>query len=172
MQNAHDSARSLLDVVNENLDCASLGAEKLDLQLKEVNVAAVFAQVKKLARQEADQEKVRLTLRPPRNRLLVRADPTKLSQVLLNLVTNASRATGHGEVRGQARACRDRGHVRLQVLVAGKGLTAKNPGNLIHKFHQDNGSVTPQNGGSSLELARFLVECMGGQMWLSNPAPG
>ncbi len=54
VHNAYDSARSLLELVNEHLDSAEIEADKLDLQLTEVNVAAVFDQVEKLARRQAD----------------------------------------------------------------------------------------------------------------------
>jgi signal transduction histidine kinase/CheY-like chemotaxis protein len=172
VQNAYDSARSLLDFTNEHLDNASLEAKKLDLQLTEVNVAAVFAQVEKLAMQEADQKEVRLTFRPPRTRLLVRGDPVQLPQALLNLMTDAVKSISKGEVRVQARSWRDKGHVRFQVLVTGKGLTPENPDNLIHKFQQAKGSVKRQDGGSGLELGKTLVECMGGQIWLSNSTIG
>ena len=117
VQNAYDSARSLLDLINAQLDHASLEAGKLDLQLTEVNVATVFAQVEKLAGPQADEKKVHLTFRPPRTGSLVRADPVKLPQVLLNLVANAIQATTKGEVRVQARSWRDQGHVRFQVRV-------------------------------------------------------
>jgi signal transduction histidine kinase len=96
VRNAYDSARSLLDLFNEKLDSASLEACALDLQLREVNVATVFAQVEKSVAPEADEKKVRLTFRPPRTRVLVRADPVKLPQVLLHLVTNAIQAIVKG----------------------------------------------------------------------------
>lgn len=100
VHNAYDSARSLLDLVNEHLDSAEIEADKLDLQLTEVNVAAVFDQVEKLARRQSDRKKVHLAFRTPRTRVLVRADPIKLSQVLLSLVSNAIRSTAQGEGAG------------------------------------------------------------------------
>lgn len=163
LQNAYDSARSLLVVINERLDSAKIEAGKMDLQLTEVNVAAIFTQIENVARRQADQHKVRLTFRPPRTRVLVRADPVKLSQVLLNLVAHAIQSTVKGEVRVQARSWRDKGHVQFQVRIIKIGLPGESQVHL-------SGSANQENGGSSLGLAvcRTLVECMGGQIWLSS----
>jgi signal transduction histidine kinase len=163
LQNAYDSAHSLLVVINERLDSAKIEAGKMDLQLTEVNVAAIFTQVENVARRQADQHKVRLTFRPPRMRVLVRADPVKLSQVLLNLVAHAIQSTAKGEVRVQARSWRDKGHVQFQVRGIKKSLPGERQGHL-------SGAANRENGGSSLGLAvcRTMVECMGGQIWLSS----
>jgi signal transduction histidine kinase len=131
VHSAYDSARSLLNLINEHLDSAEIEAGKLDLQLTEVNVAAVFEQVEKSFRRQADQKRVRLTFRAPRTRVLVRADAVNLSQVLLNLVANAIQSTTQGEVRVQARSWRDQGHVRFQVRSL--GWSPEKQGNLFHK---------------------------------------
>lgn len=172
VHNAYDSARSLRDLINEQLDSAEIEADKLDLQLTEVNVAAVFEQVEKLARRQADQKKIHLTFRAPRNRLLVRADPIKLTQVLLNLLSNAIQSTGQGEVRVQARSWRDQGHVRFQVR--GLGWSPENQGHLFHKVDPAIASADRRTGETGLGLAecKTLVECMGGQIWLSTPSRG
>jgi PAS domain S-box-containing protein len=174
LQNAYDSARSLLSLINELLDSAKIEAGKLDLELTEVNVGAVFIQVEKLTRLQADQKRVRLTFRSPRTRLLVRADPGKLQQILLNLVVNAIKFTPKGEVRVQVRSFPAKGHVRFQIKDTGIGIPPEIQAILFQKFIQGDGSSTRQYGGTGLGLAicRNLVEFMGGQIWLSSPGPG
>jgi PAS domain S-box-containing protein len=174
LQNAYDSARNLLSLINELLDSAKIEAGKLDLELTEVNVGTVFNQVEKLTRLQAEQKGVRLTFRSPRTRLLVRADPGKLQQILLNLVINAIKFTPQGEVRVQARSFPAKGHVRFQVRDTGIGIPPEIQGTLFKKFIQGDGSSTRQYGGTGLGLAicRNLVEFMGGQIWLSSPGPG
>jgi CheY-like chemotaxis protein len=169
VRNAYDSARSLLDLFNEKLDSASLEACALDLQLREVNVATVFAQVEKSVAPEADEKKVRLTFRPPRTRVLVRADPVKLPQVLLHLVTNAIQAIVKGEVRVQVRSWRDRGHVRFQVRFT--SLPLKSHSNLKSVFDLVAEAVT-QGSRLGLVSCKSLLECMGGQFWLRSLGPG
>jgi len=174
VQNAYDSARSLLDLINEHLDSAEIEADKLELQFTEVNVATVFDQVEKLARLQAQKKKVRLTFRAPRTRILVRSDPVKMSQVLLNLVLHAIQSTAKGEVRVQARSFRDQGHVRFQMRDMGLDLPPGSQGNLFHQFDPVAASGDRQDNGSGLGLAacKTLVECMGGQIWLSPPSRG
>jgi PAS domain S-box-containing protein len=174
LQNAYDSARSLLSLINELLDGAKIEAGKWELELTEVNVGAVFIQVEKLTRLQADQKRLRLKFRSPRTPLLVRADPRKLQQILLNLVVNAIKFTPKGEVRVQARSFPAKGHVRFQVRDTGIGISPEIRGTLFQKFVQGDGSSTRQYGGTGLGLAicRNLVEIMGGQIWLSSPGPG
>jgi CheY-like chemotaxis protein len=173
VRTAYDSARSLLDLINEHLDSASLEAGKVDLQLTEVDVATVFDQVEKLATEKADQQKVRLIFRSPRTRLLVRADPVKLPQVLLSLVTNAVKFSIRGEVRVLVRSCRDQGHVQFQVRIMGLELDSENRDRLMHELDAAPDSAHRQQGGNGLGLVSWktLVECMGGQIWL-RPGPG
>jgi signal transduction histidine kinase len=170
VRNAYDSAHSLLDLINDQLDSASLEAGKLELQLTEVNVATVFTQLEKMSRQQANEHKVRLTFRPPRTRLLVRADPVKLPQVLVNLVTNAIQAAPQAEVRVQARSWRDQGHVRFQVRFLGLRPSAKNRGQLVHPL--DPGGDAAYQGNGGMASCKTLVESMGGQIWLSRSGSG
>lgn len=173
VRNAYDSARSLLDLINEQLDSAELEADKLDLQLTEVNVAAVFEQVEKSVRRQAENKSLHLNFRVPRSRVLVRADPVKLAQVLQTLVVNAIQTTTKGEVRVQARSFRDQGHVRFQIRDMGLDLASGTQGHLFHKFSPE--AYREQRGGatgSGLVASKTLVECMGGQIWLSPPARG
>jgi CheY-like chemotaxis protein len=174
VRNAYDSARSLLELINEHLDSASLEADKLELQLAEVNVATVFDQIEKLAAEQADQKEVRLTFRPPRTRLLVRADPVKLPPVLFSLATTALGLIPQGEVRVQTRSCRDQGHVRFQVRIMSPGLSPENISNILPKLNPaaDSANLRDRGKGLSFLSCKTLVECMGGQIWVTSPGPG
>jgi PAS domain S-box-containing protein len=174
LQNAYDSARNLLSLINELLDSTKIEAGKLDLNLTEVNIATVFAEVEKLSRVQAAQKGLRLTYAAVSPEVLVRADAGKLQQVLLNLVANAIKFTHRGEVWVRARSYAAKGHVRFEVRDTGIGLPPETRRDLFQKFVQGNGSTTRQYGGTGLGLAicKNLVEFMGGQIWLSSPGPG
>jgi CheY-like chemotaxis protein len=105
---------------------------------------------------------------------MVRADPVKLQQVLLNLVANAVKFTAGGEIRVTAKALRAKGHVRFEVRDTGIGVPREIQRDLFQKFVQGDGSTTRQYGGSGLGLSicKNLVEFMGGQIWLTSPGPG
>ena len=173
LQNAYNSARNLLSLINELLDSAKIEAGKLDLNLTEVNIAAVFAEVEKLSRVQAAQKGLRLSFSATPPESLVRADSGKLQQVLLNLVANALKFTHQGEVRVGARSYPAKGHVRFEVRDTGIGLPPESRRDLFQKFVQGNGSASRQYGGTGLGLAicKNLVEFMGGQIWLSSPGP-
>ena len=172
IQNAYDSAKNLLILINELLDTARIEAGKFELSLVEVDIAQAFEDVKKLSQVQAAQKRLRLTFRAPK--ATVRADPGKLQQILLNLVANAIKFTHEGEIQVKARVFRAKGHVRFEVRDTGIGIPQEIQHDLFQKFVQGNGSTTRQYGGSGLGLAicKNLVEFMGGQIWLSSAGPG
>lgn len=172
IQNAYDSAKNLLILINELLDTARIEAGKVEFSLVEVDVPQVFKEVKKLSQVQAAQKKLRLTFWPPE--VTVRADPGKLQQILLNLVANAIKFTHEGTIQVKARVFRSKGHVRFEVRDTGIGIPHEIHHDLFQKFVQGNGSTTRHYGGSGLGLAicKNLVEFMGGQIWLTSAGPG
>lgn len=173
IQHAYDSAKNLLNLINELLDTAKIEAGKVELDLVEVNTSQVFERVKQLSQVQAAQKGLRLIFRLPRTEVLVRADAGKLDQVLLNLVANAIKFTHQGEILVTARALRAKGHVRFEIRDTGIGIPLELQQDVFQKFVQGNGSSTRQYSGSGLGLAicKNLVEFMGGQIWLSSPGP-
>jgi two-component system sensor histidine kinase/response regulator len=105
---------------------------------------------------------------------MVRADPGKFQQVLVNLVANAIKFTPKGEVRVKARAFPAKGHVRFQIQDTGIGVAPGAQQQLFKKFVQGDGSTTRKYGGTGLGLAicKNLVEFMGGQIWLTSSGLG
>jgi PAS domain S-box-containing protein len=174
LQNAYDSARNLLRLINELLDTARIEAGQLQVELKPVDIAQVFQEVEKLTRLQAFQKGLRLHFRIPKAALSVRADTGKLQQVLLNLVANAIKFTPAGEVEVKVRALPAKGHVRFQVRDSGIGIAPEFHRDLFQKFVQGDGSTTRRYGGTGLGLAicKNLVEFMGGQIWLASPGLG
>jgi PAS domain S-box-containing protein len=174
LQNALDSARNLLNLINDLLDSARIEAGSMEVKLTEVNVPQVFAAVRKITHIQTDQKKLRLSFTPSRGQMMVRADPGKFQQVLVNLVANAIKFTPRGEVRVKARSFPSKGHVRFEIHDTGIGIAPESQRELFKKFVQGDGSTTRQYGGTGLGLAicKNLVEFMGGQIWLTSPGSG
>ncbi len=174
LQNALDSARSLLNLINDLLDSARIEAGQMEVQLGEVNVLQVFEAVRKLTEIQAAQKNLKLSFKPIQGEMLVRGDPGKFQQILVNLVANAIKFTPQGEVQVKARAYPAKGHVRFEVRDTGIGIAPGAKQDLFKKFVQGDGSSTRQYGGTGLGLAicKNLVEFMGGQIWLASPGPG
>ncbi|MHB8066642.1 MAG: hybrid sensor histidine kinase/response regulator [Desulfobaccales bacterium] len=174
LQNALDSAHSLLNLINDLLDSARIEAGNMEVQLVEVNVPQVFLAVVKLTQIQADQKNLSLSFTPSQGRMMVRADPGKFQQVLVNLVANAIKFTQQGEVRVKARSFPSKGHVRFEIQDTGIGVSPESQRDLFKKFVQGDGSTTRKYGGTGLGLAicKNLVEFMGGQIWLTSPGLG
>jgi PAS domain S-box-containing protein len=170
LQNALDSARSLLNLINDLLDSARIEAGQMEVQLGEVSVPQVFQAVRKLTEIQAVQKNLKLSFQPSQGEMMVRGDPGKLQQVLVNLVANAVKFTPQGEVQVKARAFPAKGHVLFEVRDTGIGIAQGAQQDLFKKFVQGDGSTTRQYGGTGLGLAicKNLVEFMGGQIWLAS----
>src|SRR2546427_13210141 len=112
--------------------------------------------------------------RPPRSTLfpyttLFRSDPTRVRQVLMNLIGNAIKFTDQGEVDVSASVVRrDAGGATVQFRVrdTGIGISPEQLGTIFQEFTQADASMTRRYGGTGLGLAisRRLVALMGGEL--------
>jgi len=97
----------------------------------------------------------------------VTADPMRLRQILLNLLSNACKFTKQGEVKLRARKLIDGcGWIELAVADSGIGMTAEQQGKLFQEFTQAEASTAQRFGGTGLGLAisRKLARMMGGDV--------
>jgi signal transduction histidine kinase len=104
------------------------------------------------------------------------ADPMRLRQILLNLLSNACKFTKQGEVKLRARKLADgRGWIELAVADSGIGMTAEQLGKLFQEFTQADASTAQRFGGTGLGLviSRKLARMMGGDVTVtSEPGKG
>jgi signal transduction histidine kinase/DNA-binding NarL/FixJ family response regulator len=172
----HDSAEALLTVLNDVLDISKLEAGRVELEMLDFDLAeTVQAATGLLApRAAAKQLALSVSIDPALPKFL-HGDPTRLRQILLNLVSNAIKFTDRGSVAvrvAQAAAQAGGGsvHVRCEVTDTGIGIPPAAGVKLFHKFMQADPSVTRQYGGSGLGLAisRELVNLMGGRIGVSS----
>jgi PAS domain S-box-containing protein len=174
-----ESALALLTIINDILDFSKMEAGKVDLESIAFDPAHVVNGVAKLLRTTADGKGLELALAiSPLLPAAVKGDPTRLRQILINLVGNAIKFTEHGGVRIGARLEDDDGEttvLRFEVADTGIGIPADVPDKLFNAFVQADGSMTRRYGGTGLGLAisRRLVELMGGEIGVrANPAGG
>ncbi len=164
------SGEDLLSVLNDVLDISKIEAGKMELEIGEVdtealggNVRATFAPLAETKRNLKFAVEV-----APEAHGLRRGDPLRIGQILNNLVSNAIKFTGEGEVRvsidGLGAAGRD--GVRLRVSDTGAGIAADKLPYLFEKFSQADGSNTRRYGGTGLGLAicRELAQLMRGKI--------
>jgi signal transduction histidine kinase/CheY-like chemotaxis protein len=163
-------SETLLSLINDVLDFSKIEAKKL--QLEEIvfslkkniqDTAAVFA---RQAEQKALELEVELDPRVPEE---VCGDPTRLRQVLYNLLGNAIKFTERGSVRLSVelvRAETNAALIKIGVHDTGIGIPAEHHAHLFQPFSQADASTTRRFGGTGLGLAiaRQIVEAMGGKI--------
>lgn len=176
-----DATRSLLKIVNDILDISKMESGKLEIEHVDFDlrnliqdVLALFEEKRKGGRRKALEMSVALGNDVPD---VVNGDPTRLRQVLINLVGNAVKFTQEGTV--QVRVERDAGlgkdHLRFLVEDTGIGLSEAVLETIFDDFTQADSSIRRQYEGSGLGLAisKRLVETMGGQIGVqSRPGVG
>src|SRR5579863_7928966 len=178
-ETAFRSGEALLDIIDDILDLSKIEAGKLHLEVVDFSPAEVLHEVLKLASGRARSKGLALNaLVSEQARGVLRGDPARLRQVLLNLVANAIKFTERGAVvvRVNVAEVSEQG-VRLlfEVEDTGIGLAPDAMVRLFQPFVQADGSITRKYGGTGLGLAicKQLIELMGGRVGVdSEPEKG
>jgi len=166
----------LLSLINEVLDLSKIEAGKLELNPEPVNLARLIDEVIGTAGGLAEKNNNRLVVEAQDNLGALTADPMRLKQILLNLLSNACKFTKAGEVALRVRKVADgRDWVELAVADTGIGLTAEQQAKLFQDFTQADSLTARRYGGTGLGLAisRKLARMMGGDVTVtSGPGKG
>jgi signal transduction histidine kinase len=166
----------LLSLINEVLDLSKIEAGKLDLNPESIDLTHLIDEVIGTAGQLAEKNKNRLIVEAQENVGALKADPMRLKQILLNLLSNACKFTKEGEVALRVRKVADgRDWVELAVADTGIGLTAEQQAKLFQDFTQADSLTARRYGGTGLGLAlsRKLARMMGGDVTVtSEPGKG
>jgi signal transduction histidine kinase/ActR/RegA family two-component response regulator/HPt (histidine-containing phosphotransfer) domain-containing protein len=166
------SAKALLRIVDDILDFSKLDAGKLELETTDFDLADTVESATLLFEPKAREKGIQLvTWIDPFVERYRSGDPTRLRQILLNLVGNAIKFTESGTVSVRvvpAAAAGSPRHVRFEVTDTGIGI--EEPAHLFERFSQEDSSITRRYGGTGLGLAicRELVALMGGEIGVSS----
>ncbi|MCO6455988.1 MAG: response regulator [Pirellulaceae bacterium] len=169
-----ESADSLLTVINDILDFSKIEAGKLDLEEVTFNLHDKVGDCLRPLALRADHKNLELAyhIHPDTPNCIV-GDPSRLRQILVNLVGNAVKFTHHGEVVvlvEPQRWYRDRILLHFQVRDTGIGVPREKQSAIFSAFEQADNSTTREYGGTGLGLAiaSRLVQLMGGRIWLES----
>jgi signal transduction histidine kinase/ActR/RegA family two-component response regulator len=170
-----ESARLQLSILNDILDSAKIESGKLMLETVPFSPEALVESVRLAHAGVAASKGLRLEAETANLPPAVQGDPTRLRQVLGNLVSNGLKFTHEGFVRIEARAELLGRNARLVFVVAdtGIGIDAEAQTRIFDKFTQADSSTTRTYGGTGLGLSisKRLVELMGGSIRVSS-TPG
>jgi PAS domain S-box-containing protein len=167
---ALDSAETLLTIINDILDLSKLDAGKTDVELLDFDVAGLIDGVTALLKVRATAKGIALrTDIAPNVPKWLKSDPTRLRQILFNLVGNAVKFTQQGEVmvRASVGAIRaDSCELRIDVTDTGIGIDRDKMPELFEPFRQGDSGMARRFGGTGLGLAivKRLVKLLGGSV--------
>ena len=171
------AGQHLLTVINDILDLSKIEAGRLIIERVDTDVSRVLLDVDSLMRERAAGHGVSLrsTLATPVPGHIL-SDPTRLRQILMNLVGNAAKFTASGQidVRAMVTSGTTAPMLRIEIEDTGPGMSAAQAQQLFQPFMQADASVTRKHGGTGLGLTicRRLASLMGGDVRLDFTAPG
>ncbi|MEG4319634.1 MULTISPECIES: ATP-binding protein [unclassified Microcoleus] len=188
LQRAHDSSMQLLNIINDILDIAKIESGTFSLMLEVVDITQVLEDAIELQVAQIEEKGLKLNLPAPHDPIIVHADPEKLKQVFLNVLSNAVKFTESGSisisVRLEARTNSGSfngsgpenatGHssqsdwVVVTIKDTGIGIEPEQQQKLFQPFVMADGSTTRRFGGNGLGLAisRRIMESMIGSITL------
>jgi signal transduction histidine kinase/DNA-binding response OmpR family regulator len=168
LEKIHGSGKHLLGLINDILDLSKIEAGKMELFVESVDVARMLAEVASTVKPLVERNANRIELDAASDLGAMRTDQVKLRQILLNLLSNASKFTDKGVITLAARAENGPGgqHLVFSVRDTGIGMTAEQVARLFQPFVQAEASTTRKYGGTGLGLAisKHLTEMLGGRI--------
>jgi signal transduction histidine kinase/putative methionine-R-sulfoxide reductase with GAF domain/ActR/RegA family two-component response regulator len=171
----NSAGQHLLGLINDILDMARIEAGKMELVLDEVDLHDTINGVMSTTVALVKEKPVRLIQDVAPSLPRVRADSMRVRQVLLNLLSNASKFTDNGTITLRARPVEAVGpysgklepFVEIAVIDSGSGIAPEDMSKLFEPFSQVDASATRKVGGTGLGLSicRQLVELHSGRIW-------
>ncbi|HUD19975.1 MAG TPA: ATP-binding protein [Patescibacteria group bacterium] len=171
----HESSVRLITIVNDFLDMSRLEQGRMQFKNENFNIEELIKSVLKEYDVTGSREKLYLRYQPPEGAVpLVFGDPSRVKQVLINLVGNALKFTEEGGVT--ISILLDGRKLRVVVEDTGRGIPYENQTLLFRKFQQAGDSIitrdTTKGTGLGLYISKLMVEGMGGAIGLQYSRPG
>ncbi len=167
---AHDSGKVLVELLNDILDLSKFDAGQLELESIPFDLGALVEDTANLLSQNAAPSVELTCLIDPQFPAQVLGDPTRVRQIVSNLLSNALKFTRFGRVDVRLSAQADR--VRIEVCDTGIGIAQDAQVKIFQPFTQAGAGITRQFGGTGLGLAltHNLCEAMKGRLSISSEA--
>jgi PAS domain S-box-containing protein len=160
----------LLQIINDILDISKIESGKFELENIPFDLCELFKSCRTLVLPKAEEKGLVMHFyAEPSVGKKICGDPTRLRQILVNLLTNAVKFTNSGMVKALAvitKATKDKAVMRFEIKDSGIGMTTEQIETICDPFTQADSSVTRKFGGTGLGLAisKNFVELMGGTL--------
>ncbi|MDR0906519.1 MAG: response regulator [Oscillospiraceae bacterium] len=175
IRNIEDSSRQLLSIINDVLDMSKIESGKFEISVNEFDFDKMLEHVMNVIKVKIDEKDQEFRLEFPEPfRFDVISDELRLSQVLINLLTNAVKFTpdcGLITMRVSSEPIDDNSaKLHVELSDSGIGISPEQQKKLFRSFEQADGSITRQFGGTGLGLAicKKIVNLMGGDIWIES----
>ncbi len=161
-------------LVNQVLDMAKIEAGHGEWHSTDIDLRALLTQAVQTTAELFRERGAEVALHMPAQVRLLRADPDRLTQVMLNLLSNAAKFMPREGGRVDVRLMADDDGVHVEVQDNGPGVPADQQSLVFEKFRQGgDASNRPSGTGLGLPISRRIVQHFGGRMWLrSEPGQG
>jgi two-component system sensor histidine kinase/response regulator len=163
-----DSAQALLSLINDVLDLSKIEAGRLDIECVTFDLRDVIYETVAVMALQAAVKGIELIVDIDDMPVLVRGDPGRLRQIIMNLLSNATKFTHEGHIVLTASVSLGQGSpaLRIEVSDTGIGIPADRIDRLFKTFSQIDSSTTRFYGGSGLGLSivKHLAELLGGEV--------
>jgi len=172
LQKIQAAGKHLLSLINDVLDLSKIEAGKMGLHLETFDVSPMIEEMITTLQPAVAKNANTLQVHLAEEVGMMRADVTKVRQILFNLLSNACKFTDRGTVSVNVEQIKveDRDWIQFQVRDNGIGISAKQKENLFQEFAQADASIARRYGGTGLGLAithRF-VQLMRGHIWVES----
>ena len=166
------SGRHLLGLINDLLDMAKIEAGKIEIKPVPTEVAGLVYEVENVLSALARAKNIEMTTDVDNDVPLAMADPSRLRQVLFNLVSNAIKFTPEGG-RITVDVVNLEQSVTISVSDTGPGLLPEEEERIFQPYERGSAGIGDEGAGLGLALARSLTELQGGRIWVkSTPGKG
>ena len=169
----YNSGQHLLGLINDILDLARIEAGKMELNFEEVKLSDMVNSVLSTAKGLVKEKPIQLIAKVPADMPTVRGDTMRVRQVMINLLSNASKFTDEGSITVEAKVqtgLNGRPEALINVIDTGPGISDEGQAKLFRAFSQVDGSATRKTGGSGLGLSicANLVQLHGGRIGVTS----
>lgn len=171
------NGQQLTALINDLLDMSKAEAGRLEVELIDFDLLALLNDIEQTFLPSALEKKIRLRLTIDDNvPAAIRSDPTRIRQILSNLLSNALKFTVSGFVHVHVAVERNQNekHLCMRVADSGRGMTIEEQERLFQPFAQADVSMTRKFGGTGLGLfiSRRLARALGGDMRIEHSELG
>ncbi|MDM8517286.1 ATP-binding protein [Desulfobacterales bacterium HSG16] len=168
---AHNSAKSLLTLINDILDVSKLESGRLDLELRSFDLRKMVRDTLQAFEMKCRERgpDFSYTVHPDLSQYFF-GDATRLRQIVINLVGNAVKFTEKGEISVTVKPGDEADMIHFSVKDTGIGIPADKVDKIFEPFTQAEGSTARRFGGTGLgtTISRQLAELMGGKIWVAS----